>query len=152
MGGRQGLSQCQLVWFDGEPYLKLGRTCELATLLDGLQLSPWKPSHPPLHLDHVSRTLSVGATKVRLTHTEFRIVSQLAQQPGQYFNYQMLTHQALGWPAGVSQEATIRSHLHNIRGRLRRAGIPGEILQTRRGTGVRLQMSGVYLGAAGYDE
>jgi two-component system response regulator AdeR len=89
----------------------------------------------PLEIDTERVVARVGASRLELTPTEFRLLETLARTPGRAFTRQELLEAAL--PDSDALERVIDVHLKNLRKKLEAAGATG-LLETVRGVGYRL--------------
>jgi two-component system response regulator MprA len=90
-----------------------------------------------VRLDPVSHSLSVGATTVKLTPTEFRLLAALAARPGATLRRPELT--AAGWPAGaIVHDNTLDVYMARIRRKLREVGSEYRVATTH-GVGYTLE-------------
>ncbi|WP_041652346.1 response regulator transcription factor [Allomeiothermus silvanus] len=89
----------------------------------------------PLEIDTEWVMARVGASRLELTPTEFRLLETLARTPGRAFTRQELLEAAL--PDSDALERVIDVHLKNLRKKLEAAGATG-LLETVRGVGYRL--------------
>jgi two-component system response regulator AdeR len=89
----------------------------------------------PLEIDIERVVARVGASRLELTPTEFRLLETLARTPGRAFTRQELLEAAL--PDSDALERVIDVHLKNLRKKLEAAGATG-LLETVRGVGYRL--------------
>lgn len=89
----------------------------------------------PLEIDTERVMARVGASRLELTPTEFRLLETLARTPGRAFTRQELLEAAL--PDSDALERVIDVHLKNLRKKLEAAGATG-LLETVRGVGYRL--------------
>ena len=87
-----------------------------------------------LILDAARHEVSVAGELVSLTATEFRVLFQLASQPGRAFTREQLLNRVVGKGA-VVVDRNIDVHIRSIRKKL---GEPGQMIQTIRGVGYRL--------------
>ena len=75
-----------------------------------------------------------------LTPKEFLLLEHLMEHPGQVFTRAMLLEKLWGLDR-ESSEATIRTHLTNLRRKIRQAGCPTTMIETVYGVGYRLKTS-----------
>ncbi len=90
----------------------------------------------PLELDEASLEATVSGTPLRLTATEFRLLTHLAKHPQRVFSRLELLDAAL--PERDALERVIDSHLKNIRRKLAKLGA-GELIETVYGMGYSLR-------------
>ena len=88
-----------------------------------------------LTIDPVRFRVQVGPRKVDLTVTEFRVLQLLASRPGQVF----VRDQIIAATRGDCQQVTDRSVDVHITGIRRKFGEHGDLIETVRGLGYRLQ-------------
>jgi DNA-binding response OmpR family regulator len=84
-----------------------------------------------LHIDSAARSAHVNGTPVRLSRTEFDLLSTLASDPTRVFTKAELT-QAI-WGHGAVRGRALDSHIGRLRQRLTAAG--AQVIHTRWGTG-----------------
>ncbi len=89
----------------------------------------------PLEIDSQKVVVRVGAERLDLTPTEFRLLETLARTPGKAFTRAELLEAAL--PESDALERVVDVHLKNLRRKLEQAGAGG-LLETVRGVGYRL--------------
>ena len=78
--------------------------------------------------------------QLSLTPKEFLLLEHLMEHPGQVFTRTMLLDKL--WELDrESSEATIRTHLTNLRRKIRQAGCPTTVIETVYGVGYRLKTS-----------
>jgi two-component system response regulator MprA len=88
-------------------------------------------------LDPAAHAIVVGAERVDLTPTEFRLLAGLVARPGVVLRRHELI--AAGWPDGARvSDNTLDSYLARIRRKLESAGSPGAV-ETVRGVGYVLR-------------
>ena len=86
-----------------------------------------------LTLDPASHAVRVGAHRVLLTPTEFRLLALLIARPGEVVRRRELV--AAGWPEGaIVHDNTLDAYLARVRRKLHDVGA-GEAIQTVRGVG-----------------
>ena len=79
-------------------------------------------------------TITVGDTEVRLTTSELAILRELVAHADERVSPEELLTRALEYPARVGNPQTIHSHMRNIRGKLRQAGVdPGFLTSSHQG-------------------
>ena len=91
-------------------------------------------------LDPAARTLAVAGAPVPLTRTEYGIVELLARHPSRVFTKQELFETVWGEPYAAG-DATVTSHVSNLRAKLRPSGTDGYI-RTVWGIGFKLDVQG----------
>ena len=83
-------------------------------------------------------TLLVGGVPLALTTKEFQLLEWFMRHPGQLFSRSRLLDQL--WPLDAdSGEETVKTHLNNLRRKLRLAG-SADPIETLHGQGYRLQL------------
>ncbi len=93
--------------------------------------------HGPIRLDGNRKQITCHDFPLLLTPKEFMIMECFLRQPTQVFTRLMLIEQL--WETDdLASEATVRTHITNIRGKLRKAGFHGEIFEALYGIGYRL--------------
>ncbi len=83
-----------------------------------------------LTLDTVVRELLLTNGSLRLTPTEFRFLRYLMQRPGEFVSAQVLLEQVWGHPSGLGGVEIVRSHVSNLRRKLRAAGEDPALVRT----------------------
>lgn len=73
-------------------------------------------------------SVQIDGRELRFTASEYAIVRHLAENPAQLVTTEVLLQHALGYPAKVGNPQTIHSHMRNIRGKFRKAGIEPDFL------------------------
>ncbi len=90
---------------------------------------------PQFHFDPVAHDVRVLGNPVRLTGTEFKLLSMLIKKPGLVVEKRELTKALSGSSGQALDYKTINTHMRRLRGKL---GPLGEQLQSIRGIGYRL--------------
>ena len=91
----------------------------------------------PLELDARTRTVTANGEPIRLTGTEFEILSCMIARPGAVVTRELLSEQALGRRL-LPYDRSIDTHISNLRGKLERAGVSDPAIISQRGVGYRL--------------
>ena len=94
----------------------------------------------PVELDLRARRVTVSGAELRLTPTEFRLLSLLMRQPGRTFTRDEIIDRALGDDFD-GFDRTVDAHVSSLRRKL--ASAPGgdsKLIQTVYGTGYRLNL------------
>jgi two-component system response regulator MprA len=126
----------------GDDYLtKPFALAELLVRVDALLRRGQAPEPAPpeggLRLDPAAHGLVVGASRVTLTPTEFRLLAALAARPGEVVRRAALL--AAGWPDGaIVHDNTLDAYVARIRRKLRAAGAESAVT-TVRGVGYELR-------------
>lgn len=95
----------------------------------------------PLTLDGAAYQLYIAdAGALPLTRTEYRLVRYLMQRSGEFVPPEELLEQVWGYPQGTGSPEVVRSHVSNLRRKLRRLGQDPQVLRTvpYRGYGIPL--------------
>lgn len=87
-----------------------------------------------IHIDQRARLASFNKHPLRLTGTEFEILSCLVAEAGQVVSKEMLSERALGRRL-LPYDRSIDTHISNLRGKLVRAGAASETVSNQRGVG-----------------
>jgi two-component system, OmpR family, response regulator QseB len=118
------------------------RMMELAARIRSLERRGSHPYSPstlhwgPLTLDAAAATVEGGNTPLGLTGKEFQLLEWFLRHPGQLFSRGRLLDQL--WPLDAEAgEETVKTHLNNLRRKLRQSGLPDPI-QSVHGQGYRL--------------
>ena len=84
-----------------------------------------------LTLNCVTRELHVaGGDRLSLTPTEFRLVRYLMERPGEVVSPEELLQQVWGHLPGTGGPETVRTHVSNLRRKLREAGESPSLVRT----------------------
>lgn len=88
----------------------------------------------PLTLNLHRYLAEVNGAEVRLTGSEFAILRYMVEHPDQILSVDTLLSHALDYPPRVGNPQVIHTHMKNIRGKLRSAGLePTFLTSSRRG-------------------
>ena len=87
-----------------------------------------------IRLDPRTRLAHFNEKPLRLTGTEFEILSCLVAEVGQVVSKEMLSERALGRRL-LPYDRSIDTHISNLRGKLVRAGAASETISNQRGVG-----------------
>jgi two-component system response regulator CpxR len=90
-----------------------------------------------LELDTRTRNVTAQGNSVRLTGTEFEILSCMIKSQGGVVSREHLSEQALGRRL-LPYDRSIDTHISNLRGKLERAGLTDPLIVSQRGVGYRL--------------
>jgi two-component system, OmpR family, response regulator QseB len=101
------------------------------------ELKPMVLSHGALQLDPSRQTVCYSGQMVALTPKEFMILEQLLRHPSQVFTRAMLIDRLWEFDQ-ISGEETIKTHITNLRRKLKLAGSPDNYIETVYGVGYRL--------------
>lgn len=94
--------------------------------------------HKELQLDPNAHTVKYGATDLNLTPREYMILECFLRNPSQMFTRAKLLDRL--WELDqTSGEETIKTHITNLRRKLKAAGCKTEFIETIYGVGYRLQ-------------
>jgi DNA-binding response OmpR family regulator len=93
--------------------------------------------HGPLRIDTVSRRAWVGPRELVLRPKEYGLLLALTNDAGKLFTRQDLLDAVWGADIFVD-ERTVDVHVSWLRGKLRRAGLTRDLIQTVYGAGYRL--------------
>ena len=94
--------------------------------------------HLGVRIDRVRHQVSVGAERVDLTPTEFRLLECMLRQPGRAFGRAQLMDAAIG-EGSIVLERTIDVHIKTLRKKIADQGGSLELIETVRGIGYRFQ-------------
>lgn len=89
-----------------------------------------------LHIDVAARSVTLDGEPVRLTRTEFDILSLLARSAGRVVTSRMLLEQVWG-PEYASDTQTLRVHVSHLRKKIERPGDVPRFILTEPGVGFR---------------
>jgi two-component system, OmpR family, response regulator QseB len=101
------------------------------------ELKPTVLSHGALQLDPSRRTVCYAGQAIALTPKEFMILEQLLRHPSQVFTRAMLIDRLWEFDQ-ISGEETIKTHVTNLRRKLKLSGSPDNHIETVYGVGYRL--------------
>ena len=90
-----------------------------------------------LELDTRTRSVTANGSSVRLTGTEFEMLSCMIKMQGGVVSRESLSEQALGRRL-LPYDRSIDTHISNLRGKLERAGLTDPAIVSQRGVGYRL--------------
>ena len=91
-----------------------------------------------LVLDPTRHIVAYAGTLLDLTPTEYLILEHLLQNPSQVFTRTMLLDKL--WELDcASSSSTVKTHITNLRRKLKDAGCRGELIETVYGVGYRLR-------------
>lgn len=108
------------------------------TLNSAHDLSPAALMVGDISLDRGSHELRGDGVSVQLTPTEFRLVQYLAQRRGAIISTEELLEKVWEFFPGTGSSELVRSHVRNLRGKLRIATGGAELVQTVPRRGYRL--------------
>jgi two-component system, OmpR family, response regulator QseB len=95
-------------------------------------------THGHLHLDKGTFTVTYKNKLVTVTPTEYKILEYFLHNPTQVLSKSQLLNQVLELDRSSGEE-TIKTHITNLRRKLKQSGATGHIIQTIYGLGYRLQ-------------
>jgi two-component system, OmpR family, response regulator QseB len=101
------------------------------------ELKPMVLSHGALQLDPSRQTIWYSGQMVALTPKEFMILEQLLRHPSQVFTRAMLKGKLWEFDQ-ISGEETIKTHVTNLRRKLKLSGSQDNYIETVYGVGYRL--------------
>lgn len=101
------------------------------------QIQPSILQHGALQLDPTQHHVHYDETLLDLTPKEYVLLEHLLQHPGQVFTRSMLLDRL--WELDrASSEGTVKTHISNLRCKLKAAGGSGHLIETIYGVGYRL--------------
>ena len=106
------------------------------TARDALEQGPSEVTRGGIRVDLRLRTVSVGATPVRLTPTEFRLLVLLMGQPGRVFTREGIIEQVFGYDFD-GFDRTVDAHVSNLRHKLEEDPERPRYIHTIYGVGYR---------------
>ena len=118
---------------------------ELAARIRALSRRPPQMQQPALQhgklaLNPKTRAVTYAGAALNLTAKEYLILEYFMQSPGQVFTRAILLDKL--WELGCnSGEGTIRTHINNLRYKLKKAGGQGQFIETVYGVGYRFSLS-----------
>ena len=92
----------------------------------------------PIHIDQPRHQVTVGGSVVHLTPIEFKILVELARQPGRVLTHRQLGHAVWG-ATPVEQSHTLRVHVAALRRKIEHDPARPTWLVTEAGVGYRLR-------------
>ncbi len=95
--------------------------------------------HGDLQLDTASQRVTYGKNELSLTPKEYLLLEHFLRHPGQVMSRSALLDKLWEFDQ-ESGEGTIKTHLTNLRGKLRAAGSPKDFIETVYGMGYRLEL------------
>ena len=107
------------------------------TSQDAAERSPAALTHGQISLDSQSRTASVGTAALRLTPTEFRLLTLLLREPGKVFTRDQIIDRVFGYDFD-GFDRTVDSHVSSLRRKLDAAAGGRRYIHTVYGVGYRL--------------
>ncbi len=115
---------------------------ELAARIRALQrrsreLTPPTIQHGDLQLDPASQQVTYGQKQLSLTPKEYLLLEYFLRHPGQVISRSALLNKLWEFDQ-ESGESTIKTHLTNLRSKLRAAGSSKDFIETVYGMGYRL--------------
>ncbi len=103
-----------------------------------MTLQPSLLQHEYLQLDPSTRQVTYQGTLLSLTPREYMMLDHLLRQPTQIFTRPMLIDKLWEYDQTVGEE-TIKTHMVNLRRKLKAAGSKQELIETVYGIGYRLR-------------
>ena len=111
------------------------------TARDNPENQPATLSYGPVELDQRAQRVTVGNSEIRLTPTEFRLLTLLMRQPGRTFTRDEIINRVLGDDFD-GFDRTVDAHVSSLRRKLAAAqGGSAKFIQTVYGSGYRLNYS-----------
>jgi DNA-binding response OmpR family regulator len=115
---------------------------ELAARIRALQrrsreLMPPALHYGSLHLDPSSQVVTYDQTVLSLTPKEYLLLEHFLRHPGQVFSRSTLLDKLWEFDQ-TAGEGTVKTHITNLRSKLKAAGCPQELIETVYGMGYRL--------------
>jgi DNA-binding response OmpR family regulator len=92
----------------------------------------------PITLDRSHREVTAHGQPVRLTFSEFELLSQLLSEPGRLFNRQELLR-AIWGDSAYRDPRAIDVHIRHLREKLEQTPEDPKLIMTVRGAGYRFQ-------------
>lgn len=115
---------------------------ELAARIRALQRRSRELAPPILHygllqLDPASQVVTYDQTVLSLTPKEYLLLEHFLRHPGQVFSRSTLLDKLWEFDQ-TAGEGTVKTHITNLRSKLKAAGCPQELIETVYGMGYRL--------------
>lgn len=115
---------------------------ELAARIRALQRRSREPVPPILHygllhLDPARQVVTYNQTLLALTPKEYLLLEHFLRHPGQVFSRSALLNKLWEFDQ-TAGEGTVKTHITNLRSKLKAAGSPQDLIETVYGMGYRL--------------
>jgi two-component system KDP operon response regulator KdpE len=94
----------------------------------------------PIHIDQPRHSVTVGGSEVHLTPIEFKLLVELARQPGRVLTHRHLLIAVWG-PSAIEQTHYLRVHMAALRRKVESDPARPQWLLTEAGVGYRLRES-----------
>ena len=107
------------------------------TSQDAAERSPATLTHGEITLDAQNRTAAVGTAALRLTPTEFRLLTLLLREPGKVFTRDQIIDRVFGYDFD-GFDRTVDSHVSSLRRKLDAAAGGRRYIHTVYGVGYRI--------------
>ena len=107
------------------------------TIQDAAERSPTTLAHAEISMDTQMRTVSVGDSPLKLTPTEFRLLTMLLREPGKTFTRDEIIDRVFGYDFD-GFDRTVDSHVYSLRRKLDAVAKDRRYIQTVYGVGYRL--------------
>ena len=92
----------------------------------------------PIRIDQARHEVTIEGTLVHLTPIEFKLLVELARQPGRVLTHRQLLREVWG-PTAVDQNHYLRVHVAALRRKIERDAAQPRWLVTEAGVGYRLR-------------
>jgi DNA-binding response OmpR family regulator len=103
----------------------------------------------PLAVDMLRVEATKDGRPIALTPIEFRLLRQLASQPGRVFSRDQLIEAVWGYSSELGAERTVDVHVRHLRQKLEDEPATPRLIETVRGVGYRLRAEPDVKGTAG---
>ena len=107
------------------------------TVQDAAERSPTTLTYAEISMDTQMRTVSVGDSPLKLTPTEFRLLTLLLREPGKTFTRDQIIDRVFGCDFD-GFDRTVDSHVYSLRRKLDAVAKDRRYIQTVYGAGYRL--------------
>ena len=107
------------------------------TVQDAAERSPTTLTYAEISMDTQMRTVSVGDSPLKLTPTEFRLLTLLLREPGKTFTRDQIIDRVFGYDFD-GFDRTVDSHVYSLRRKLDAVAKDRRYIQTVYGAGYRL--------------
>ena len=101
-----------------------------------VQINVGAPALGPLEIDEASHTVRRDGEEIPLSHTEFRLLAELARRPGQVFTRELLLEQIWGYDY-LGDSRLVDVAIQRLRAKVEAEPAHPELILTVRGVGYK---------------